>query len=234
MVISHLPSLEETSWTAGSSHHPVPLQYHHFSQDVLTKGQHSKPASFSHSRAASWKEMNTGRPAQRYGVPPVWGHSQQRAKSHTSHFSSCSRQAPSPTSTQVSAPASRGRPSCGSAPRSVGGKPSGFHSSQLGQAFQRRQAPTDFHFVFFKTDQVAVSFPMTFSRFNLHPRLTPQAFSTGISQGKSFYPAAFRENQSSYARRLGLFLVWVFWFCLIIFSYFFNKLVIFIFRFYLG
>lgn len=162
------------------------------------------------------------------------GYSQQRAKSHTSHFSSCSRQALSPTSTQVSAPASRGRPSCGSAPRSVGGKPSGFHSSQLGQAFQRRQAPTDFHFVFFKTDQVAVSFPMTFSRFNLHPRLTPQAFSTGISQGKSFYPEAFRENQSSYARRLGLFLVWVFWFCLIIFSYFFNKLVIFIFRFYLG
>lgn len=75
-----------------------------------------------------------------------------------------------------------------------GGKPSGFHSSGLGQAFQGSQAPTDFHFVFFKTDRVAVSFHTTFSRFNLRPMQTPQTFSTGISQGQSFSPAAFGEN----------------------------------------
>lgn len=93
-----------------------------------------------------------------------------------------------------------------------GGKPSGFHSSQLGQAFQGSQAPTDFHFVFFKTDWVAVSFPTTFSRFNLRPMQTPQTFSTGISQRWSFFPAAFGENQWSYARRSGLFLDWSFLF----------------------
>lgn len=71
--------------------------------------------------------------------------------------------------------------------RMQGGKPSGFRSSQLGQAFQGSQAPTDFHFVFFKTDQVAVIFPMTFSCFNLHPMQTPQTFSTGTSQGQSFF-----------------------------------------------
>lgn len=91
-----------------------------------------------------------------------------------------------------------------------GRKPSGFHSSQLGQAFQGSQAPTDFHFVFFKTDRVAVSFPTTFSRFNLRPMQTPQTFSTGISQGRSFSPAAFGGNQWSYARRFGLFLVWTY------------------------
>lgn len=67
-----------------------------------------------------------------------------------------------------------------------GGKPSGLHSSQPGQAFQRSQAPTDFHFVFFKTDPVAVSLASTFSHFNLHPVQTLQTFSTGISQGQSF------------------------------------------------
>lgn len=66
------------------------------------------------------------------------------------------------------------------------GKPSGLHSSQPGQAFQRSQAPTDFHFVFFKTDPVAVSLASTFSRFNLRPVQTLQTFSTGISQGQSF------------------------------------------------
>lgn len=75
-----------------------------------------------------------------------------------------------------------------------GGKPSGPRGSGLGQAFQGSQAPTDLHFVFFKTGRVSVSFHTTFSHFNLRPVQTPQTFSTRIGQGQSFSPAAFGEN----------------------------------------
>lgn len=129
------------------------------------------------------------------------GHRQQYAASCPPCFPSSpavmgtgGRQAPSTQQDTGIAVAGCSQPSCSSAPHSDGGKPSGLLSSQLGQAFQCSQAPTDFHFVSFKVDQAAVSFPMTFSCFILHPVQTLQTFSTRISQGKSFSLVAFREH----------------------------------------
>lgn len=104
------------------------------------------------------------------------------------------RRAPSTQQNAGMTAAGCSQPSCSSTPCSDGEKPSGLHSSQVGQAFQCSQAPTDFHFGSFKTDQTAVSFPMTFSRLILHPMQTLQTFSTRISQGKSFCLVAFREH----------------------------------------